>query len=67
MKLIKLTSINKQQPIYINIDMIGHLLGREDVEYNIVTKYTNIGVVTHNNGGFNVIESVEEILKLIKE
>jgi hypothetical protein len=30
-------------------------------------KHTRIGVVTHNNGGFNVKESIEEILKLIKD
>jgi hypothetical protein len=27
--------------------------------------YTNIGVTTHNDGGFKVIETPEEILKQI--
>ena len=68
MKLIKLTSLDKK-PIYINIDMIGHLFEVEaTMEYGkiIEEKHTKIGVTTHNNGGFRVKESIDEILELEK-
>jgi hypothetical protein len=68
MKLIKLTSFYNKTPIYINIDMIGHLYEVEEKDFNREPKkYTSVGHLTHNNGGFKVIESVEEILKLLKE
>lgn len=67
MKLIKLTLLNKQ-PVHININHIGHFFevpeqrrGSELVE----RKYTSVGETTHNNGGFNVVESCEEIIDLI--
>ncbi len=46
-------------PVYININHTGDFY-----EYN---GGTSIGVTTHNNGGFKVKESVEEVLKLIRE
>jgi len=69
MKLIKLTLLNKKQPIYINIDMIGSIYkgGDKQIYGKSDETHTVIGHLTHNNGGFKVIESVEEILKLIKE
>ena len=68
MKLIKLTSFNTKTPIYINVEMIGFLSDVEEKDFNRVTKkYTSVGHLTHNNGGFRVIESVDKILKLIKE
>ena len=68
MKLIKLTSFNTKTPIYINVEMIGSLSDVEEKDFNRVTKkYTSVGHITHNNGGFRVIESVDKILKLIKE
>jgi hypothetical protein len=67
MRLIKLTPFHTKTPIYINVDMIGHLLEVEETEYNRVTKkYTSVGHLTHNNGGFRVIESIKEIFDLIK-
>jgi hypothetical protein len=67
MKLIKLTSFNTKKPIYINVEMIGDLSEIEETEYTRVTKkYTSVGHLAHNNGGFRVIESVDKILKLIK-
>jgi len=67
MKLIKLTSFNTKLPIYINVEMIGSLNEVEEKEYTRVTKnYTSVGHLTHNNGGFRVIESVKEIVELIK-
>ena len=69
MKFIKLTSVD-QSSILINVNQIGHFYQVDDImEYGRVTKkkHTIIGVTTHNNGGFKVIESVEKILKLISE
>ena len=68
MKVIKLTNLSKS-PIYINIEMIGHFYEVEEKrDYGSVTKvaHTRLGVVTHNNGGFEVIETANEIMKLIK-
>ena len=68
MKLIKLTSFDTKKPIYINVDMIGHLSEVEETEYTRITKkYTSVGHLTHNNGGFRVIESIKEIFDLIKD
>jgi hypothetical protein len=68
MKLIKLTLFNSKTPIYINVEMIGSLSDVEEKDFNREPKkYTSIGHLTHNNGGYKVIESVEEILKLLKE
>jgi hypothetical protein len=67
MRLIKLTPFHTKTPIYINVDMIGHLSEVEETEYTRVTKkYTSVGHLTHNNGGFRVIESIKEIFDLIK-
>jgi hypothetical protein len=68
MRIIKLTNLY-QKPIYINVDAIGHFYEvKEEIEYGRVKteKHTRIGVTTHNNGGFSVIESVKEIFDLIK-
>ena len=59
MKIIKLTSKNMNKPIYININHIGDFYEYEGG--------TSVGVTTHNNGDFKVKESVEEVLRLIKE
>jgi hypothetical protein len=69
MRLIKLTSLQDKSPIYINIDVIGHFFEiKEEIKYGRVekAKHTRVGALTHNNGGFNVIESVKEIIELIK-
>jgi len=72
MKVIKLTKLTNldEKSIYINIDMIGHFSEvAETRSYGSVDKpkHTTVGVTTHNNGGFRVTESVEQILKLITE
>jgi hypothetical protein len=68
MRFIKLTSFYTKTPIYINVEMIGSLNDVEEKDFNREPKkYTSVGHITHNNGGFKVIESVEEILKLLKE
>ena len=58
-KFIQLTSLNTRKPIYLNIDMIGGIIQDDD--------HTVIKHLTHNNGGFKVIEDAEEVLDLINE
>jgi len=60
MKFIKVTSDKNDDNIFINVDMIGHI-------YNDSNYITTIGVATHNNGGFKVSETIEEVLELIKQ
>ena len=71
MKLIILTSTSlDKSKIYINADYIGHIyIVPEKSNYGRVEKikHTRVGVVTHNNGGFEVIETPEQIKKLIDE
>ena len=56
MKLISVTNL-QGKVIFININHIGHIFeGKE---------YTVIGVTTHNNGGFQVKESAEDIITKI--
>jgi hypothetical protein len=71
MKLIKLTSHSDNSPIYINIDEIGHFNEGEVSKMNSngvfkPEKFTTVGVTTHNNGGFRVKETPEEIIVKIK-
>jgi hypothetical protein len=68
MKFIKLTNLSGD-PIYVNPQHIGHMYPiREKSEYGKITKpaHTRLGVVTHNNGGFEVKESISAILEMIK-
>ena len=69
MKFIKLTSLQTSKPVFINPDFIGHLYQvPEKRSYGSVdeVEHTTVGVTTHNNGGFRVIEDVKQILKLIE-
>jgi len=69
MKLIKLTSLRNSEDIYINIGCIGHMYEvAETSSYGSIDKpkHTKIGVITHNNGGFEVKETVKEIIKLVE-
>jgi hypothetical protein len=61
MKKIKLTSANDGGEIYINIQHIGHYY------HNKTKNNTTVGVTTHNNGGFSVKETVEQITGMIDE
>ena len=70
MKMIKLTSAKDSKPVFINPDFIGHLYEvPEKISYGSVDEVacTVVGVTTHNNGGFRVKQSVEQILKLIEK
>jgi hypothetical protein len=69
MKLIKLTNLKDKKPIYINIECIGHIFEVEATNsYGSIDKpqHTRIGVITHNNGGFEVTETFKDIIKLIE-
>jgi len=68
MKMIKVTSNSDGGSIYINVEHIGHMYEVKDkMVHNsfIIEKkaHTKIGVVTHNNGGFEVKETVKQIVK----
>jgi hypothetical protein len=67
MRTIKVTTLSDKKSIYINIDMIGHLYEVEERDFNREPKkYTVIGTTTHNNGGFKVIENIQEVFNRIK-
>lgn len=71
MKLIKLTSHKDDSFIYVNINEIGHFNEVKESQMwhqgePISKKHTVVGVMTHNNGGFKVKETPEEILEKIR-
>jgi hypothetical protein len=69
MKIIKLTSSESDSNIYVNVECIGHMYEVADtVECGKIVKkaYTKVGVNTHRNGGFEVKETVENIVKSIE-
>jgi hypothetical protein len=68
MKFITLT-MKSSDPVRINIRLIGHYYPVVYDNYQKVDKrsYTRVGVVTHNNGGFDVKETPEEIDVLIQQ
>jgi hypothetical protein len=70
MKLIKLTSHKDDSFIYVNINEIGHFYEVNESQMwhqgePISKKHTMVGVTTHNNGGFKVKETPEEIIETI--
>ena len=71
MKLIKLTTfyLNVEEELYVNPMHIGHMYNvPEKIEnYRIKRQHTRIGITTHNNGGFEVLETLEQIIKLIEQ
>jgi hypothetical protein len=70
MKFIKLTNLKDSKPVFINPDFIGHMFRvPEKKSYGSVdeAEHTSVGVTTHNNGGFRVKESIEQILKMIEK
>ena len=69
MKFIRLTN-TKGNLVVVNVAHIGHFYPvDEKVEYGRVVEkaHTRLGVTTHNNGGFRVTETVDEIMKLINK
>jgi hypothetical protein len=70
LKFIQLTPRDStQKKFYINIEMIGDISDVITGGYTRTgyaeSRYTNVGCLTHNNGGFNVTETADEILNLI--
>ena len=68
-KFIQVTSLSNGGKILVNVRHIGHFYEMgEEIEYGKVQKpkRTRLGVTTHNNGGFEVKETVDEILKMIQ-
>ena len=70
MRIIKVTHFKDKDPIYINIEQIGHFY-RVPEEYDYgrleTEEHTRLSVTTHNNGGFMIKETPEEIIKLIEK
>ena len=69
-RFIKLTNLKDERPIYMNVDYIGHIYSAgPKIDYGRVSEeaHTVVGVTTHNNGGFKVIEDVDKISKLLKQ
>jgi hypothetical protein len=71
MKLIKLTSHKDDSFIYVNINEIGHFYEVKASQMwhqgePTSKKHTVVGVTTHNNGGFKVEETPEEIIEKIR-
>ena len=65
---IKLTSLKDKKPIYINANHIGHIYSAgPKIDYGRVSEeaHTVVGVTTHNNGGFKVIETSNEIFSML--
>jgi len=64
MKFITLTLISENEVI-VNVEMIGHMYQQEEMIKGKKTGCTLICLVTNNNGGMKVKESIYEILELI--
>ena len=63
MKFIELTLFANNIRIFVNVEMIGHFYRAET--NNKQHAYTDICLLTNNNGGMKVKESVNEIIQLI--
>ena len=70
MKIIKVTSLKDKKPVYLNVEQIGHFFRvPEKKSYGRVdeAEHTRVGVTTHNNGGFSIVETPETLIKLINK
>ena len=65
MKFITLTLYLDNTKIFINPTCIGHIYEVEKTKER--GKHTIVSTTSHNNGGFKIAESAEEILKKINE
>jgi hypothetical protein len=67
--LIKLTISERKEFVYINPSHIGHCYRVPGTtKYSKpIEEHTRVGVTTHNNGGFEVKETPEQIIKLIEK
>jgi len=63
---IELTRSSDNSKISINAKMIGDICEENEGSYQRnEIKFTRVGHLTHNNGGFKVKESKKEIFELI--
>ena len=60
--MIKLTA-NGGGDVFVNPEHIGHIVIERDIR--ACETFTRVGVTTHNNGGFKIKETPEQIIKLI--
>jgi hypothetical protein len=70
MKIIKVTSLKDKSSIYVNVEQIGDFyIVPEKMNYGRVVEveHTRLGVTTHNNGGFSIVETPEALIKLINK
>ena len=70
MKIIKVTSFKDKSSIYINVEQIGDFyIVPEKMNYGRVVEeeHTRVGVTTHNNGGFSIVETPEKLMELISQ
>lgn len=70
MKIIKVTSLKDKSSIYVNVEQIGHFyIVAEKKSYGSVdeVEHTRVGITTHNNGGFTIVETPEALIKLINK
>ena len=70
MEFIQLTFYNDKKPVFINPETIGHMYEvTEKMLHGRIDKgaHTMVGTTCHNNGGFKVTETTDQILKLIKK
>jgi len=69
-RFIKLTNLKDTTIIYINVDCIGHIYAeKEKLAYGQIetVAHTVVGTTTHNNGGFKVIETPNEIFTMLEK
>jgi len=70
MKIIKVTTFKDKIPVYLNVEQIGHFYRvPEKMNYGRVeeVEHTRVGITTHNNGGFTIVETPEALIKLINK
>jgi hypothetical protein len=70
MKIIKVTSLKDKKPVYLNAEQIGHFYRvPKKKSYGSVDEeeHTRVGVTTHNNGGFSIVETPETLIELINK
>lgn len=72
--LIKLTLANRKEFLYVNPDQIGHcyrvprkIADSGTWQEKVIAEHTRLGITTHNNGGFEIVETPEQIIKLIEK
>lgn len=64
MNLIEVTIEKTNAKILLNVDMIGSL---DSIDKDNPNSATDIGHLTHNNGGFKVKETLKVVLDKIRK